>query len=62
VIGDTKIIGDRIYLEVNCFGTLEKLPPLGWLNQIKVILMSKFFRCSIDDIRKLAYRKAKGGR
>lgn len=51
MIGETIIIGNRIYLQINRQGTLEKLPRLKWYRQMQLYIITRNSAMSIGSVR-----------
>ena len=56
--GEFKIIGGTSYLQVNKFGTLEKLPKLKWYWIVWFAFKSAFIGpISLREVRDIAFKR-----
>jgi hypothetical protein len=52
MIGDVRYIDGKPYLEVNEHGTLEILPPIPWWKQLWLVLLNRYGKLHLEDVRK----------
>ncbi len=52
MVGQIRYVNGEAYVQVNEFGTLEKLPAIRWYKQIYLHLLSYFGKLHLEDVRK----------
>ena len=57
--GEVKSIGPDLYVETNEYGTLEKLPRLGWFRQLYVAVSTAIRPWHLDYVRSYCRRHGK---